>query len=92
MAANVDLITAQQPLINQLHDANLALSESIPSIQAQYNLIIEQMSRQGTAGSQIAIAKNQVFFSWAYFKRDEQFNERLWKFECLGWKLKQWCT
>ena len=63
VAANVDLITAQQPLINQLHDANLALSESIPSIQAQYNLIIEQMSRQGTAGSQIAIAKNQVFLA-----------------------------
>ena len=60
VAANVDLITAQQPLINQLHDANLALSESIPSIQAQYNLIIEQMSRQGAAGSQIEIKKNQV--------------------------------
>ena len=63
VAANVDLITAQQPLINQLYDANLALSESIPSIQAQYNLIIEQMSRQGSAGSQIAIAKNQVFLA-----------------------------
>ena len=63
VASNVDLITAQQPLINQLYDANLALTETIPSIQAQYNLIIEQMSRQGSAGSQIAIAKNQVFLA-----------------------------
>ncbi len=63
VATNVDLITAQQPLINQLYDANLALNETIPSIQAQYNLVIEQMSRQGAAGSQIAIAKNQVFLA-----------------------------
>ena len=63
VASNVDVITAQQPLINQLYDANLALTETIPSIQAQYNLIIEQMSRQGSAGSQIAIAKNQVFLA-----------------------------
>ena len=63
VASNVDLITAQQPLINQLYDANLALNETIPSIQAQYNLVIEQMSRQGAAGSQIAIAKNQVFLA-----------------------------
>ena len=63
VASNVDVITAQQPLINQLYDANLALTETIPSIQAQYNLIIEQMSRQGSAGSQVAIAKNQVFLA-----------------------------
>ena len=63
VASNVDLITAQQPLINQLYDASLALNETIPSIQAQYNLVIEQMSRQGAAGSQIAIAKNQVFLA-----------------------------
>ena len=63
VASNVDIITAQQPLINQLYDANLALTETIPSIQAQYNLIIEQMSRQGSAGSQIAVAKNQVFLA-----------------------------
>lgn len=63
VASNVEIITAQQPLINQLYDANLALSETIPSIQAQYNLIIEQMSRQGSSGSQIALAKNQVFLA-----------------------------
>lgn len=63
VASNVEIITAEQPLINQLYDANLALSETIPSIQAQYNLIIEQMSRQGSSGSQIALAKNQVFLA-----------------------------
>ena len=60
---SVNLITAQQPLINKVYDANLALTETIPGIQAQYNLIIEQMARQGSSGSQVMIAKNQVFLA-----------------------------
>ena len=63
MASSIDVISAQQPLMNQLYDANLALTETMPNLQGQYNVVVEQMSRQGAAGSQIALAKNQVFLA-----------------------------
>ena len=63
VSSNVDMITSQQKLINQLYDTNIAISESIPGIQAEYNLMVDQMARQNMPSSQVVIAKNQVFIA-----------------------------
>jgi len=42
---------------------NLEISESIPGIQAEYNLMVDQMARQNMPSSQVVIAKNQVFIA-----------------------------
>lgn len=60
---NIDLIASQQKIINQLYDTNIAISESIPGIQAEYNLMVDQMARQNMPSSQVVIAKNQVFIA-----------------------------
>ena len=60
---NIDLIASQQKIINQLYDTNIAISESIPGIQAEYNLMVDQMARQNVPANQVVIAKNQVFIA-----------------------------
>ena len=59
----INLIVKQQKIINQLYDTNVAISESIPGIQAEYNLMVDQMARQQMSSSQVIIAKNQVFIA-----------------------------
>lgn len=63
VSQNIDLISSQQKLINQLYDINIAVDETIPGVQAEYNLMVEQMARQGASSSQVIIAKNQVFIA-----------------------------
>ena len=63
VSENIDLIASQQKIINQLYDSNIAISESIPGIQAEYNLMVDQMARQNVPANQVVIAKNQVFIA-----------------------------
>ena len=63
VSANIDLIASQQKIINQLYDTNIAISETIPGIQAEYNLMVDMMARQNIAANQVVIAKNQVFIA-----------------------------
>ena len=63
VSENIDLIASQQKIINQLYDTNIAISESIPGIQAEYNLMVDQMARQNVPANQVVIAKNQVFIA-----------------------------
>ena len=60
---NIDLIASQQKIINQLYDTNIAISESSPGIQAESNLMVDQMARQNVPANQVVIAKNQVFIA-----------------------------
>ena len=59
----IDLISSQQKIINQLYDTNIAIGETIPGIQAEYNLMVDQMARQDMPSNQVVIAKNQVFIA-----------------------------
>ena len=59
----IDLISSQQKIINQLYDTNIAIGETIPGIQAEYNLMVDQMARQNMPSNQVIIAKNQVFIA-----------------------------
>src|SRR5690606_12093453 len=63
VSSGIDLITSQQKIINQLYDTNIAIGEAIPGIQAEYNLMVDQMARQDMPSSQVVIAKNQVFIA-----------------------------
>ncbi len=63
ISASIDLISSQQKIINQLYDTNIAIGEAIPGIQAEYNLMVDQMARQDMPSSQVVIAKNQVFIA-----------------------------
>ena len=63
VSEEIDLISAQQKMINQLYDTNIAIGETIPGIQAEYNLMVDQMARQNVPANQVVIAKNQVFIA-----------------------------
>jgi len=63
VSEGIDLISSQQKMINKLYDTNIAIGESIPGIQAEYNLMVDQMARQDMPSNQVVIAKNQVFIA-----------------------------
>lgn len=63
LSKNINLISAHQKVLNQLYDTNISISETVPEIQAEYNLMVDQMARQGLPSSQVIIAKNQVFIA-----------------------------
>ena len=63
VSKNIALIASQQKVINQLYDTNISISETIPEIQAEYNLMVDQMVRENMASSQVIITKNQVFIA-----------------------------
>ncbi|MGE8558818.1 MAG: methyl-accepting chemotaxis protein [Acinetobacter sp.] len=63
VSEGIDLISSQQQMINKLYDTNIAIGESIPGIQAEYNLMVDQMARQNVPSNQVVIAKNQVFIA-----------------------------
>ena len=63
VSKNIDLIVSQQKFINTLYDTNIAIGEAIPGIQAEYNLMVDQMARQNLPSTQVIIAKNQVFLA-----------------------------
>ncbi len=63
VSSNIELIASQQKIINQLYDTNIAIGETIPGIQAEYNLMVDQMAHQNMPSNQVVIAKNQVFIA-----------------------------
>ncbi len=63
VSANIDLIASQQQIIETLSKTSKDISDVIPGIQAEYNLMVDQMARQGMPSSQVVIAKNQVFLA-----------------------------
>ena len=60
---NIELIVGQQQTINQLQGLGLQITEAIPGIQSEYNLLVDEMTRSGYSASQVALAKNQVYLS-----------------------------
>lgn len=60
---NIELIVGQQQTINQLQGLGLQITEAVPGIQSEYNLLVDEMTRSGYSASQVALAKNQVYLS-----------------------------
>ena len=60
---NIELIVGQQQTISELQGLGLQITEAIPGIQSEYNLLVDEMTRGGYSASQVALAKNQVYLS-----------------------------
>ncbi len=63
LSYDINLISSHQDVINQLYNMNISISDSIPEIQAEYNLMVDKMVREKVASNQVIIAKNQVFIA-----------------------------
>lgn len=63
LSSNIDVIVQNQKNINAVYDSTLAISEVIPGIQAEYNLMVNSMVRGNYPATQVVIAKNQVFIA-----------------------------
>ena len=63
LSANIDLLVQHQDSLKNLHMLQLQVSDAVPAIQAEYNLMVDQMSRNNYPASEVVIAKNQVFIA-----------------------------
>jgi len=63
VSGDIDQISSNQKIINQLYDTNIAVADAIPGMQAEYNLMVDQMARENMPSTQVVIAKNQVFIA-----------------------------
>ena len=60
---NIAALVGEQNQLNALYDFKLHVFETIPGIQAEYNLMTEMMARSNSPSTQIIITKNQVFIA-----------------------------
>lgn len=60
---NIATLVGEQNQLNALYDFKLHVFETIPGIQAEYNLLSDKMARNNSPSTQIMIAKNQVFIA-----------------------------
>ena len=63
IGANIDLIVKNQKSLNHIYDVSIAVAEVVPGMQAEYNLMVDQMARDNYPSTQVVIAKNQVFIA-----------------------------
>lgn len=59
--ANIDLLVKHQADLDALYEYSLLVGETIPGIQAEYNLMVDMMARNNALAMEVVIAKNQVF-------------------------------
>ena len=59
----VTLILSQQKTVNSLYDIGISISEAIPDVQAEYNVVVDGLVRGDSPTSQVALAKNQVWLA-----------------------------
>lgn len=59
--ANIDLLVKHQADLDALYEYSLLVGETIPGIQAEYNLMVDMMARKNASAMEVVIAKNQVF-------------------------------
>ncbi len=58
---NIDSITQHQAELRAVYEYEILVSEAIPGIQAQYNLIVDQMARKNYSSISIIIARGQLY-------------------------------
>lgn len=67
MSYDIDLISSQQDVINQLYNMNISISDSIPEIQAEYNLMVDKMVREKVSSNQVVIAKTKYLLRNVFY-------------------------
>ena len=60
---NIDIIVNRQKIVTQLQGLTTKLSDAIPGIQSEYNLVADEMARANYPAAQVALAKNQVYLA-----------------------------
>lgn len=58
---NIDVLLKNQKYLNGLYDLKIQIAETIPGIQAEYNLLASMMLRDNFPASEVIVAKNQLF-------------------------------
>ena len=61
--AGIDVINKNKKNLNHIYDMYIAVAETIPGIQAEYNLMVDLMARNNYPSAQVVLAKNQVFIA-----------------------------
>jgi twitching motility protein PilJ len=59
VSQNTDVVLNGEKAVTELHELAQTLSETVPDLQAEYDIVVEGMLRSGSAASQIAVAKQQ---------------------------------
>lgn len=60
VAANAETVLKGKTAVLELHELALTLTETMPDLQAEYDIVVEGMLRARAAPSQISIAKQQT--------------------------------
>lgn len=60
---NIDVIVNRQKIVTQLQVLSTNLSDAIPGIQSEYNLVVDEMVRANYPAAQVALAKNQIYIA-----------------------------
>lgn len=60
---NINLILQNRSILGNFYDFKISITEVIPSIQAEYNLMVDVMSRDNIPSTQVIIGKNQIFLA-----------------------------
>ena len=60
VSKNIAVITNNESILTKLYATNVAISQVIPTMQSQYNDLVDKMERKHVPAGQIVIAKNQV--------------------------------
>jgi twitching motility protein PilJ len=59
VSSNVNIIIGGKASVTSLHELAQTLTENVPDLQAEYDVVVEGMLRTNTSAAQIAIAKQQ---------------------------------
>ena len=59
VSQNTDIVLNGESAVTDLHELAQTLSETVPDLQAEYDIVVEGMLRSGSPASQIAVAKQQ---------------------------------
>jgi len=59
VSQNTDIVLNGEPAVTELNELAQTLSETVPDLQAEYDIVVEGMLRSSAPSSQVAIAKEQ---------------------------------
>ena len=59
VSQNTDIVLNGEKAVTDLHELARTLSETVPDLQAEYDIVVEGMLRSGSPADQVVVAKQQ---------------------------------
>jgi twitching motility protein PilJ len=59
VSQNTDIVLNGEKAVTDLHERARTLSETVPDLQAEYDIVVEGMLRSGSPADQVVVAKQQ---------------------------------